>query len=152
MTLTAVAIDGNDAFVVGFGSYISLSPYMSGQLSLYHHPNNHLHMTPSTTQSPPQSKTKCTTCPNKTCKSLARKPTPLNSKPKPAMASMAAVRCPSSIQTLRTTALHWNLRRTDAVWPASLPWQKRPSESSPLGNESPACFAKHTPLDVCQST
>lgn len=147
VTMIAVVGDGNKAFNV-----VCIYSQANAGLNVisYHHPNNHLHMTPSTTQSTQQIKTKCTTCTNKSCRSLNRKTAPLSFTPKPAMASMAAVRCTSSLQTLRTTALHWDLRHTDAVWPASLPRQRRPSESSPLGNDLPASFAKHTQWDVSQ--
>jgi len=153
VTRTAVVNDGNNASnIVRIYSQGHVGPNVIS----YHHPNHYLHMKSPTTHPTPQIKTKCTTCTNKSCKSLNLKPTPTtrppNSTPKPPMASIAAaVRC-SSLQTLRTTVLNQNLRHTDAVWPASLPRQRRPSKSSPLGNESPAYSAKHIPSEECQGT
>jgi hypothetical protein len=146
VTATAVVSDGNNAFVV---IHIYVQDHAGPNVIPYHQPNHRLHMNPSTTHPTPQIKTKCATCTNESCKSFTRKTIPTI---KPPMASIAAaVRC-SSLQTLRTTALNQNLRHTDAVWPASLPRQRRPSKSSPLGNESPACSAKHTQSEECQDT
>jgi hypothetical protein len=150
VTTTAVVSDGNNASVV---VRIYFQSHASPNVISYHHPSHHPYMNPlPTNKSNPQIKTKCTTCTNKSCKSLNRKPAATVSKPlsfTPRMAAITAAVCCSS--SLRSTALNRSLRHTDAVWPASLPQrQKRPSKSSPLGNESPACSAKHTLSDEYQ--
>lgn len=150
--MLAVVAGGNNSSLAC--SYIYLPcPVVLSYISSYH-PNNHLHMTPSTSDAPaPTIKTKCSSCKNQSCKSLNRKTPAPTFTTKPAMATMAAVRRPSyPVLTLRTTALTWDPRHTDAVWPNSPPRQRHPSESSPLGNESPAFSAKHTPSDECPDT